>query len=309
MYRDVDGKQKSKPLGKVSKRQAERELLIFSNQSSDSPITFYEFCHEYVKWHAFEYPASHNRIRQIIEQHLIPVFGGMLLQDISVADGEQYKRQRQGVVSAGTVIKEIRTLKAIINKAVEWGRVEANPITSLKPPKELRSEHPPFYTAQQLGDLYSVCNEYDAALWRFMANTGLRRGEMMNLKTMDVKENGIYVVSRDGARTKSGKFRVVPWSDGAKQASSILLQEAGDFIIDRVNARSLSRKFSKAVGRASLPGSLHWLRHTFGSHLVMAGVPMRVIQQVMGHSSVTVTERYAHLDSQFIDKQLVSLAI
>ena len=308
VYR-VDGKQTSRAIGKLNKKQAERELFIFENKGGSYIPTFYEFCFEYIKWHSFEYPASNKRTSQIIESYLIPEFGNYQLDEISIEQCELYKRERSSHVSTGSVIKEITTLKAILNKAVEWGRIPKSPIQYLKKPKQVKSSHPPFYTYDQLQQLYSVCDAHTAALWQFLANTGLRRGEILNLKTLDLKENGVYVVSRDGARTKSGKYRVIPWSDGAKDASRILLETADDYLIDRVRPESLTKKFARAVDRADLDGSLHWLRHTFGSHLVMANVPMRVIQQVMGHSSVTVTEQYAHLDNQYVNNQINRLMI
>lgn len=309
LYRDDDGKQKSKPLGKVSRREAERQLLLFDHQPVNQSLSFEAFCFEYVRWHAFEYPASHNRVAQIIEQHLFPVFGYLPLDQVTIERGEEYKRARAQVVSSGSLIKEIRTLKAILNKAVEWGRIDSNPLAYLKPPKDVKSGAPPFYTVDQLNDIYAVCSEYDAAIWRFMANTGLRRGEMLNLRVEDVRQQGIYVVSREGARTKSGKFRVVPWADGSREASEVLLRDADKFVLDRINGSSLSRKFAKTVKRAGQQGSLHWLRHTFGSHLVMNGVPLRVVQQVMGHSTIAVTEQYSHLEQSFIGKQINALAI
>ena len=62
-----------------------------------------------------------------------------------------------------------------------------------------------------------------------------------------------------------------------------------------IRPESLSRAFLHDAARANLDGSLHTLRHTFISHLVMQGVPLRTVQVIAGHAHFTTTERYAHL--------------
>jgi site-specific recombinase XerD len=66
-------------------------------------------------------------------------------------------------------------------------------------------------------------------------------------------------------------------------------------VIPRMAPASLSRACIHDIRRANLNGSLHTLRHTYISHLVMAGVPLRTVQKLAGHSTVAVTERYSHL--------------
>jgi site-specific recombinase XerD len=52
---------------------------------------------------------------------------------------------------------------------------------------------------------------------------------------------------------------------------------------------------NERIKRLDLPGSLHWLRHTFCTHHVLAGTPIRAVQQLAGHSTIAVTERYCHV--------------
>lgn len=71
--------------------------------------------------------------------------------------------------------------------------------------------------------------------------------------------------------------------------------------------RSLTREFERCLARAKIDGSLHCLRHTFCSHLVMKGVPLRTVQLLAGHSSYAVTERYAHLAPDHLAGALAGL--
>lgn len=311
-YKNDEGKEKSKAIGKLTRKQAERKLIEFEalqDLSELSGPTFIEFSFEYVKWHAFEYPSSHWRVRQILEQYLIPHFGNTRLNELEISEAELYKSKRIQEAAAGTVAKEIRTLKAVLNKAVQWKRCAVNPFQFLKAPKSTEHQAPPYYTKDELSRLYAASYPYQAALWKFLANTGLRRAEICQLLVSDIKDNGFYIVSKKEARTKSGKFRLVPWTEGSREAVKILLDDEREHLIPQLNKRSISRWFDKSAKKAGLNGSMHWLRHTYASHLVMADVPLRAIQQVMGHSTIAVTEKYAHVGDDFIDKRIGDLAI
>jgi len=82
------------------------------------------------------------------------------------------------------------------------------------------------------------------------------------------------------------------------KADRLVLEELprnGRHVIPQINAVSLSRSFANTLRRANLNGSIHCLRHTYCSHLAMAGIPLRTIQKLAGHTHFKTTERYAHL--------------
>lgn len=76
---------------------------------------------------------------------------------------------------------------------------------------------------------------------------------------------------------------------------SCLAQMGADRLFPALHMDTLSKMFARDAKKAGVGGSIHKLRHTFCSHLVAAGVPLRVVQMLAGHSSITVTERYSHL--------------
>ena len=253
---------------------------------------FGNFAETYLEWHSMEFPDSHYRVKQITEGHLIPFFSAYSIDGIPVMEAERYKSLRKDQGAApGTIEKELRTLKAIVNKAIEWDIIDRNPIRNVQPPRSRKDAPPPFYTVEQLTHIYEAHSER-RHWWRFMANTGLRRGEVLQISKNDIAGDSLRVVSDEGARTKSGKWREVPLNNPAQDALKEIRGESG-FVFPRMVPRSLSRHFSN--DSAAVGGSIHWLRHTYCSHLVMAGVPLRVVQKLAGHSTYRVTERYAHL--------------
>lgn len=255
--------------------------------------TLSEFIPEYLAWHEKEYPSSSFRVEQIVKQHLEPVFGFVPLDQFRTKPIEDYKQKRREEAKTGTVIKELRTLKAILNRAVEWDVLSVMPLKKIREPQELDSKPPVFYTVEDLHAIYDADKDY-RFIWQLFANTGLRRGEAYDLRTGAVHKDFIRILSTTGERTKSAKWRDVPLSKSATQALKRIDGEDG-YVLPRIRKESLSRAAERTIERAELVGSLHTFRHTYISHLVMAGAPLRTVQKLAGHAHYSTTERYAHL--------------
>lgn len=319
------GRQRRESLGAISALEAEtcrvaKEYELRSGQRVFLPsVRFSEFVAEYLEWHRVSFPDSHFRVEQICRD-CFGQFNDKLLADIKKQDIERWLAHRvtrvghnrhgeQCVVSSETAAKEFRTLKAVLSKAVEWGKLTTSPAQGIKPPKNKRSRPIHYYSKAELSVLYEHAEL--APVWRLMANTGMRRAEAQQLKWEDVKEDCLHILSTEDARTKSGKWRQVPLSEGAKQALSVLRLETGDtpYVLPRMTGPSLSRAFLRDIERCGLKGSLHSLRHSYGSHLVMAGVPLRTVQALMGHQSFTTTERYAHVGKDHLLEQAKAISL
>ena len=112
-------------LGKVTPEQAEilrleKELELRTGTSSALGTPgFKEFTKDYIGWHKFEYPASHSRIKQILDDHLVPHLADTPLDEITPMQLETYKQERRDQVKTETINKELRTLNAVLNKAIE----------------------------------------------------------------------------------------------------------------------------------------------------------------------------------------------
>lgn len=274
-----------------------KELQLRTGQQvvQSAAVIFEVFARVYTEWYEGEYPDSYTRVEQIIRCHLVPFFAGRAIDSFSLHDTDQYKIHRRGKVKQETVTKELRTLKAMLNRAVKWKYLLAHPLLDLEFQASLDSKPPYFFSVEQLQLLYAA-NPARAHFWQFLANTGLRRKEVLQLRREHLLPNKrLHVLSTSAARSKSRKWREVPLNKSAVSALSAFPAEA-EYLFPRVTPRSLSRMFTDDLARAGLTqGTIHDLRHTFCSHLVMAGVPLRTVQIIAGHSSVTVTEKYAHL--------------
>lgn len=314
------GRQRRKSLGRVGvlpKADAEairkaKELELSQgfrllNIRRAPTVTFSQFAVDYLAWHRGEYPDSHFRVAQIVKDHLEPAFGITPLDLISIEAVEQFKSTRRFSAKSGTVTKELRTLQAMLNRAVTLKALTQNPVASVAPPKSNDSKPHLFYEAEQLEKLYAAASGPRVWIWRLMANTGLRRGEALNLRRAWVLGDTIRILSTDEERTKSGEWREIPISDGARLALQHL--GFGEFVLPSVALPSLSRAFARDAARAGLPGSLHTLRHTYISHLVRAGIPLRTVQIYAGHAHYSTTEKYAYLNPGRTPEQALRLAI
>jgi integrase len=297
-----NGKQHRLSLGQITKQEAEQELRNWRRKSSNvrsfrGTSKLRDFAFRYLKWHRHEYPASNKRINDLYYQWLDPVFGEAYLVEITPGAVEEFKVTRAELGAAPeTVSKELRTLKAMLNKAVEWGELEKNPIRYVKAPKDLNAAPPKGFTEVELSRLKAASSLVHGAMWHFMAFTGLRRSEAQQLRWEHVNLNDriLYVVSTAGERTKSGEWRQVPLSESTVMALEVLKAETGRFpyVLPPMRKESLSRLFNRTAKKAGVEGTLHELRHTFGFMCALKGVPLRIIQAWMGHSTVTVTEQY-----------------
>lgn len=317
------GKQRRKSLGRIAAVDAEihrkaKELeLATGKRIFIASALFEDHLERYLSWHRSAYPDSHFRVEQIAAQHF-GVFRGKALRQITSKDVDDWKtvrlatvtRRREGKriverpIARSTIAKEQRTLHAIFEKALEWKEMEENPAEYTEAPQSLTDAPPHYYRRSELAQFYKRPH---GQAYRLIANAGLRRTEARQLTwaRVDFRARHIDIVSSPAARTKSGKWRRIPMSAGAYTALRALKRLTGSlpYVLPRIAGPSLSRAFLKDAKRLGLGGSLHSLRHSYGAHMVMAGVPIRTLQVLMGHASVTTTMRYAQLSADHLREQ------
>lgn len=257
--------------------------------------TVRQFLEPYCDWYDAEHPTTGNKLRSEIKRFM-DRFGHRHIDKLSPGEIERWKAERltDDEASPETVGKEIRRLKTAFRRGVGWKELDCNPMDGVKTPRGVRDVAVEFYTVGNLKSLYEA-NPARAAIWRFMANTGMRRGEFAKAGHGDVivygKERRIRIESHHASdRTKSGKRREVPLNAAALKALKDLPEK---FVT--VHADTLSDWFTQDAAAAEIGGTLHRLRHTFCAQLAMAGVPLRRIQIFAGHADYKTTEMYAHL--------------
>ncbi|GLQ96422.1 integrase [Dyella mobilis] len=249
----------------------------------------------YFDWYDAEHPTTGGKLRSECKR-FIDRFGHRHIDKVKPKEVEDWKTERLSDDEAApeTVGKEIRRLKTAFKRGIELEVLDFNPVAKVKAPRGVRDVAVEFYSVEDLTALYEA-NPARAAIWRFMANTGIRRGEFAKACKADVAEYGkekrIRIESLSPRiRTKSGKRREVPLNASALSA---LAELPNKFV--KCHADTLSDWFTEDAEAAKIGGTLHRLRHTFCAHLAMAGVPLRRIQKFAGHADYKTTEMYAHL--------------
>lgn len=238
------------------------------------------------------------------------------LSDIRYVDLETYRNRLRnkpakhgGFRADSSVNKEMSCLHHIFNKAVEWEMAESNPFDRGKTLllKE-NNQRLRYLTEEEVPRLLAECSEYLHPIVVCAINTGMRRGEILDLKWEQIRGGWIYL-----QRTKTQEPRQVPVNDELvilfkhlrrrhHFRSEYVFQDKG-----RAKFKRVEKGFNAACKRAGIEDSrFHDLRHTFASHMIMRGASLKEIQEILGHKNLTMTMRYAHL-SQEKKKQAVNL--
>lgn len=218
--------------------------------------------------------------------------------------------------SKTTVARKLSTLRSFFAYLYSEGFINFNParvISSLKTTRTL----PKFLTIDDAFKLVEAPSEdkfidqRDRAILELLYSSGVRVSELwgLNINDTDLKEGLIKV------KGKGKKERIIPIGQKAKEAikkylatrhiikikkklsideNALFINIRGQRMSDR-QIRRVVEKYSKKIGLLTKIGP-HTLRHTFASHLLMEGADLRVIQELLGHSSLSTTQIYTHID-------------
>ncbi len=245
------------------------------------------------------------------KNHLIPILGRKRLDRIKPEDIQRLKSERPDLSNV-TVNQMLAMLSSVFNVAVEWEIIDKVPV-KLKKLKEAPPDFE-FYDVDEFDRLVLAAERLDSTNTLLTAllggEAGLRCSEIRPLLWSDLElKQGRLTVSRAMWRShegppKGGRSRTIPLAPRLHEALQthrhlkaphVLCTQRGS----RPAASTVRRWLLTAQHAAGLPDrGPHVLRHTFCSHLAMAGKPAKAIQELAGHQSVTTTERYMHLAPQ-----------
>ncbi|MCI0625454.1 MAG: site-specific integrase [Acidobacteria bacterium] len=229
--------------------------------------------------------------------------GDRSARGVTPADIEKARREfiasRERRPKPATVNRYLAALKTAFSFALENGKVETNPVRTVKMECE-NNERIRFLTRDEEARLLGATPTKYHPLITVAIHTGLRKSEMLKLewRDIDLKRNQLTV-----RESKSGKGRIVPLSETAaatfRELSKVRLIDnvyvfPGEIPGERM--KDLPRYWEQYRKKAGLE-DLHWhdLRHTFASRLVMVGVDLYTVSKLLGHHDVKMTTRYAHL--------------
>lgn len=305
-----------------SKRGAEtyeHELMLklLSGKSLDAvepekENSFETFSHEWYTTYVlvnskYSYQLS---IKNTLDVHLIPFFGKMKLREITSKSIEQFKRKQITLgLNPKTINNHLGALSKILHSAVEWNELDTIPV--MKPLKGLSKETRTL-TDEECSRLLS---DHTAPVWRLMVlvglNTGLRLGELSGLRwenidfdqhTINVKQS---IVRGRITSPKNHKSRIIPMTKtlddvlyAIKKSSGWVFEQSDDDLNVAKRAADGLARMCKRAGIKRI--GWHALRHTFATQLAMRGVSLYYIQKLLGHSSITMTERYSHFSSDVL---------
>ena len=274
----------------------------------------------------------------ILRVHIIPFIGNLTLDRVTdemvaslrarwIAGGyETGKRIIKATSSRKTLNNRMSVLSSMLNTAVEWRKVPSMPcrIRLLKVDSQ---KTPAFHDHETYERLVEGARAVDArilVLVLLAGDGGLRRGECIGLDLTDVDfKNGRFTPRRHvyikrGVRyvdeVKGDLAKPVPATQRLLDALKAVRHLRGPRVLYTDDGRELTPKLVKlgvmsAERRAGLPetGRLHVFRHTYCSHLAMAGVPVKTVQELARHTTLNVTMRYMHLSPSAKDEGVAML--
>lgn len=282
-------------------------------QTKKERIRFKKFVEQYLA-----YKRENNKLKTYKRDitslnHILPFFSDMMLTDINPWLIEKYKMQRKEEIKAmprnkgkadkeisfASINRELACLRHIFNKAIEWGYLKENPLARKVKFFRENNNKVRFFSLKEIDSLKDACHSYLRPVIETALNTGMRESEILNLKCSDVDLDLGLIHIED---TKNRERAEVPINNQLKEVlSKILSNSRGKngyvFLNSRGRPyRSIRTAYLTALKKAGIKNAnFHTLRHTFASHLVMAGVDLTTVKELMRHKSIEMTLRYAHL--------------
>jgi integrase len=344
-YIDPAGKRVRQAFKKKKEAEAElakRVALIAENRyldvKKDCKTIFKELLDRYEE--NFSHQRSFDSFKKRCLTNFREHFGEQtLISNIRYGDLESYRTQigqkltPNGTIrTTATVNREMSCLRHIFSKAIEWELIETNPFK--KGRSLIMKENNArlrYLSEDEISRLLAACNPHVKNVVICALNTGMRRGEILGLKWTHIRNGFIYL-----QKTKTDEPRQIPINEALEALFSSIkkTQSPGT---ENVFTFSLKKKwkgpeqpehrpglkvinfvaenpvqgvksaFKAALTRAGIVNfRFHDLRHTFASHMIMRGASLKEVQEILGHKTMTMTLRYAHL-SQEHKKKAVNL--
>lgn len=258
-------------------------------------VLFKDFIKKYLEYSkankTFLYYKSEKRC---LEKRVMPLWEDKCLDEITPQDIEGYKARRIMEVKPASVNRELASLKHCYNIAIDWGLTEQNPVKKVKlfkePPGRIR-----YLSNEEMVRLLDNCYEHLKPIVIIALNTGLRKGEILNLKWCDVDLKNRHITVQ---QSKNNEKRMVPMNKIVYQALREI-DKTNDYLFAIADCK---KSFATALKKSQIEDfRFHDLRHTFASYLAMSGCNLKTIQELMGHKDIKMTMRYSHLSKAYLE--------
>lgn len=308
-YIDRDGKRQKISTGTKLKQEATKFLVDFAHkqraeEAQPAPLKLSQFTQEFLAHSACVHAPKTRQLYATALKELSRFLGDPLLSEVTPRVIEEFIHTKQRSVADATVRTYFTHLSAAFETGRQWHHIATNPFKEAKKPG-VAEVVPVFLTEEEFNHL--LANVIDAQLRDvFIAAvlTGLRLGELLALQWSDIDFTGrtILVQSKSFFKTKSRRIRRIAITN---QLSDMLAQQRegsrSSYVFHenqkRLRSEWVSKAFKAAVRKAGLDERLHFhsMRHAYASWLVQKGASLYEVQKLLGHSSIAVTQIYAHL--------------
>ncbi len=304
-YRDHEKRQRFERIGpnKAAAEQREREVLSartegrYIKKPRELMTSFNDLARRYHDW-----SKVNNKSYAVNKHHFISqvtkYFGPRLLVDISPWVVERWKAERSKETGYTEVDRELACLKHMFSKAIEWRLMSENPAKPVKPFRRTQKRER-FLSQEEMARLLAHLPDHQRPIMQCALLTGLRRSNLLNLKwsQVDLVHRCLTIPAQEA---KGGRDLNLPLAPEAVALfQSINRHPTSEFVFCKANGnpyRDIYSGFRSALKKAGIEGcTIHTLRHTVGSHLVMSGVDLATVKELLGHRDIQTTLRYAHL--------------
>lgn len=262
------------------------QITVNNSIENKNTLTFEDFIDKIFKAH---YESKNRETRRAFSKLNIikNAFPNKLLSEITPYDVEKFFQKQIKINAVSTANNYLAYIKRIFNYALEMDYVHASPVkTKLVYHDNKRTRH---LDENEKSKLLEACknskNKNLYAIVLIALDAGMRRGEIAAIEKEDIT-NDIITIKSETAKSKKGRYipLTLRLQDLFKNLSNLKLN--GD----------IKNSFHYALKCADIHNfKFHDLRHTFASDLVMKGVDIYTVSKLLGHATIDMTERYAHL--------------
>ena len=243
---------------------------------------------------------------------LLRFFKNKPLMSITPSDIEDYigRRMCEGVSNA-TINRELACLKRMFSLAIKWGDAKLNPVKEVdflkEPPGRTR-----FLSIEEAQVLIRSSADHLKPILVMALNTGMRRMEILRLKWKHVHIENVIEPYVEIVKTKNNRKRFIMLNQDVVLLLKEMKPNGSEYVFlgsKGVPLKSVTKPFGTALRRAGISDfRFHDLRHTFASHYIMNGGELMSLKEILGHSSIRMVMRYAHLASSYQRMKLENLS-
>lgn len=302
-YRDLEGKQREKKAGATKALALELERKILADRdlkkrfgyTTLKEITFTEWSDQYLDHCKIRVTQNTYKNREYEINKMKKLFGNKLLSKFTENDFYEYIKTTKGGLTGCTVGKYVVFFLGILKEAKKYNYNVSNITLDIKRKSKVIIR---YLTKEEAECL--INNSGDLRLLIILAlNTGMRRGEMLNLlwSNVDLKTRLIHILI-----SKNGERRSIPINTTLFKELNKIEDKTGKVIKLSVGIQGIKYKWGCILKKCNIKNfRFHDMRHTFASWLAIKGISLYTIKELLGHKTIEMTQRYAHLspDARF----------